>query len=264
MLDNHIVMLVVNITLVNALAKVHSVLDNKALNGPVLLSVNRLTKPLAEGSLTSSAWWMHHDSVGYMFPENCNSSAGTGAVKVHIQTTSKLTSLWSDIGTNLGMVSLPMFSVWLTWKNPLVVADMLAYMVVLSVMAAKFNLVVTLEVVQFVSNTACIQVVYHTGLWWLGVIFWAANKLTTAQAGWWVSVNMPCVVMLQELQGSSHFKVTVADPTQLLTSIHVTINHTVECTRCTASTTSLANSTTITQGVSAGSSTSVSTVVLMA
>jgi hypothetical protein len=258
MFDREIVVLAANITSVDAAAAVHSVLDSKVLNGRVLSSVGGIASPIAVGSSESKPWWLHHDSVGYVFPENRNTTSGP--VTLHLKTTSSSSASWTSIGVNTGTASLPMFNAWLTRESPPVVNDSLAYVVVPAVTADAFDPEATLAAVEVVANTPHVQAVYHRGLNMLGVVFWnSTGQLAQTQRGWRVSVNQPCTVLLHEIKDGSRLNVTVSDPTQLLDSVEVTLDRAIECKNCVQARDQA--STTLSFSLAAGASTSVSAII---
>jgi hypothetical protein len=251
MFDSEIVVLVSNITSLNATAAVHSVLDSKVLRAHVLSSDGG---PMAVGTSMSKPWWIHHDSVGYIIPENRNASAGS--VTLHLDTTLGSVGQWADIGVSTTKASLPMFNAWLTRESPTVVGDALAYVVVPGVTTTNFDPVATLKAVKVVSNTAQLQAAYHKKLRLLSIVFWSSTEpLNLTPRGWRVSVDQPCVVLVQEVLRGTQLKITVSDPTQLL-NVSVTIDRAMECINCVQSEDQM--STTLRISLAAGSSALVS------
>ncbi len=262
MFDDEVVVLAANITSLDPAAAVHSVLDAKVLNGPVTSSVAGAGAPIAVGSSTSQPWWLHHDSVGYVFPENRGTA--NGSVKLHLETASASSGSWNTIGEDSGTIALPMFNAWLTRQSAPVVNDSLAYVVVPGVSAAAFDPAATLAAVEVVANTPHVQAVFHTKLRLLGAAFWSTTEAdqalqSSSRRGWRVRVDQPCVVLVQEVDDGARLKVTVSDPTQALSGVKVTIDRAVACAACLIA--SDQASTTLSFSLTAGSGASASTTV---
>jgi chondroitin AC lyase len=266
MFDNEIVVMGANITSLDRTTSVHHVLDSKVLNGPVRSSEGNHeptgSTEMAMGISESKPWWLHHDSVGYVFPDNRDTRDGPSTL--HLDTTRRSVGSWSSIGDGSEGVELPMFSAWLTGQGPPTINDSLVYVVVPAVTPAQFDPAATLAAIDVVTNTPHIQAVYHKRLRVLMAVFWSSTyRLTASKRGWRVSVDQPCVVLIRVIDKPRLLllEITVSDPTQLLAGVSVTIDRAVECDACSRS--SDRTSTTLTVSLADGASSSVSAVVLL-
>lgn len=213
MFDDEIVVLATDIS---GDGDVHSVLDSKVLRGDVHSSAYGKGAPMGLGRTTTQAWWLHHDSVGYVFPDN----AEAAGVAVHLAATVPRTAEWSLIGADDGATTTrPTFTAWLEHRHPL------AYIVVPSATLDAFEPLATLGAVSVAANTARKQVVAHRNLSIAGIVMWEAWEtatLTLAHAEWRIYTDHPCVLLVREVGATLH--VSVADPTHRLdrVAVHIT------------------------------------------
>ncbi|KAH9918354.1 polysaccharide lyase family 8 protein [Epithele typhae] len=193
-------------------APVFSVLDQKRHSGPVLLDGT----PLAHGGNFTHARTLWHDGVGYAF-------APTGApVSVDWGTR---TGNWGAVGISAaGVQSADLFSAWVASAAP---ADT-EYSIFPATSADAFRAkaaktAVTLATVR---NDAQVSAVYDGAHHVAAAVFWdaAGGNVTfaarePARAPVAVSVQEGAIVVYRLDEG----KITVADPTQTLSSVEVTL-----------------------------------------
>jgi len=226
------VVLVTNITCSQSSTPIFHVLDSRLLNGAVTLS-SGATVPTGTHQY-SDIWWVHHDSIGYIFP--------TSGVEVNIET-GPITGNWEDIGVVTGTTTQNLFTSWLVHENPPVARDSVAYYLRPAISLADFQAsAVELRAnISVVHNTPQLQAASDIHAGYYGAIFWVAGNVSFPD-GLSVDTNIGCAVILKNLPNNK-LSLSVADPTQTLTTGKITINVGASCRDCSVD--SLAASTII-------------------
>jgi len=197
-LDNDVqVVMVANIRS-NSSAPVFSVLDQKRRNGPIFLN-GKAAKANATNPVTS----LWHDSVGYEFEP-----ASSGSVFFN---TGNKTGNWSNIGTSTqGLTSANLFSAWIEHTNT---SAPVAYKTFPATTVGEFKAKRQWTGAKIVRNDNAVT-----------AVFWASGGGRVETTGAWyekgdvaITASANSVVILREGQ------LTVADPTQLLTQLVVTV-----------------------------------------
>jgi len=237
--DNEFVVLASNITSLNRTQDVHHVFDSRTRTGlTTSLSYNATAQTsVSYGSGSSYAWWMHHDSIGYVIPAN-HVSATTAGRKPLNWLVNNVTSSWSV--TSPGYSATPIYtSLWTTWLRSAapVSSDSIAYIVSPKVAQTTFastRAAQLLSVVRIIKNTPTLQAVYQSELRLLGLVFWGVNVTFADTAlDWNITPDHACVIQLTSHLNSPVVQFGVADPTQKLTKVLVRVKKVLSCTGCT-------------------------------
>ncbi|MBN2307540.1 MAG: polysaccharide lyase 8 family protein [Candidatus Hydrogenedentes bacterium] len=164
---------------------------------PVLTSVNQCllrgdvsassgAGPLAPGiHEVSTPAWVHHDSVGYVFPEE-------GVVRVARQAQ---TGAWADIATGSDTeIALDVFSLW--FDHGAGVRDArYAYIVYPAVSAPDLSRRAEAGAFDVLANTPQVQALRDTARGVLQAAFWEPGALDCGD-GRFVRVDQPCLLMV--------------------------------------------------------------------
>ncbi len=158
---------------------------NQCLRSGNVLAAGR-TQPLADGEhALDGARWVEHNSVTYVFPANTRLKLKLGAQ----------TGRWSDIGPRgTTPLSRDVFSLWID-HGANVNGGAYQYAVLPGVHGAQAE--GAFRPVEVLSNTPALQAVRHNGLKLLEAAFRQPGKLA-ANSGWTLSVDQPCLLLLQE------------------------------------------------------------------
>lgn len=194
---------------------INTTVNQCLLDGSVNIKTSEGAEVLATGSrqYTGNLQWVHHDSVGYFFPQG-------GSISLSNQTQ---TGTWQSINTTYsGTVSKDVFKLW--FQHGIKPANSsYSYIVTPGKTLAEMN-AYDASVLQVWSNTAAAQAVYHSGLDMLQVVFYQAGSLT--QNGITVTANIPCVLLLKNVS-TGNVQVSVSDPTQTKSAVAIGVQNNV-------------------------------------
>jgi len=189
---------------------------------------------LKEGqTFTGDPAWVWQDSVGYFFLSGSlraegssrivgspRAAAGSSEGAVHVRA-GRQSGSWFRInrsGSNVGVLG-KVFTLWI--DHGTAPSDSgYAYMVVPGIDDPVAMAAYDAASVRIVRNTADIQAVEHRGLDILQVVFHTAGTLTDGPVT--VGVDHPCMLLVRGVHGS-HPDISIADPTQKLTSLRLSL-----------------------------------------
>jgi chondroitin AC lyase len=182
---------------------------NQCLRSGDVLAAGQ-TQPLVAGEhALDGARWVEHNSVIYLFPVTTRLKLKLGAQ----------TGRWSDIGPRgTTPLSRDVFSLWID-HGANVAGGAYQYAVLPGVHGAQAE--GALRQVEVLSNTPALQAVQHNGLKLLEAAFRRPGKLATG-AGWTLSVDQPCLLLLQEAAES--VRLSVSNPENKPLTVHVTLD----------------------------------------
>lgn len=153
--------------------------------------------------------WVWHDSIAYFFPAggdiNTSSQLQKGSWK-------RINKSYSD-----NLVSGRVFSLWLNHGSKPAGADY-TYVVVPRLVNTDAVKAFDLNAIQLLANTDSLQAVMQSGV--LQAAFYKPGILR--KAGWEVKVDAPCVLMIKKLP-SGKLQIHIADPAQVLKTVHLTV-----------------------------------------
>ncbi|MBC8039812.1 MAG: discoidin domain-containing protein [Opitutaceae bacterium] len=196
----------------NVTLPVNSTVNQARLGGAVTISATagESTFPVGE-SAPAGLSWVFHDNVGYLLPAGGNVTVARKAQS----------GSWREINDDLPSTTLTkdVFSLWFN-HGTAPVNDTYAAVVVPASTRTQFDAFRTDNPIGILANTSAIQAVRHSSRQLVQAAFFQAGTLTTPQ-GLIVTVTQPCLVMVD--QATSPATVTVADPTQELVSVQMTI-----------------------------------------
>ncbi|MEX2381946.1 MAG: polysaccharide lyase family 8 super-sandwich domain-containing protein [Opitutales bacterium] len=210
--DDVLVQLGAGITGGNGSLTVNSTLNQSYLRGDVTVAAGGVEFSAPTGdSAPADPEWVFHDNVGYIFPDG-------GPVTIGRKTQS---GSWFEINDSLSseVLSKEVFTLGFD-HGTAPVDDRYAAVIVPAVSRAAFDAFRAEDPIGILSNTPEIQAARHRTRQLTQITFHAAGTLETPH-GLEITVNEPCLVMVDEAESPAH--VTVADPTQELVSIQMNV-----------------------------------------
>eukprot|EP00475_Leptophrys_vorax_P007075 TRINITY_DN14456_c0_g1_i8.p1 TRINITY_DN14456_c0_g1~~TRINITY_DN14456_c0_g1_i8.p1 ORF type:complete len:800 (-),score=114.80 TRINITY_DN14456_c0_g1_i8:40-2358(-) len=163
----------------------------------------------------TSASWIYHNKIGYFFPGNIDQDVSIFAGSQSGSWASLTTTATSSVTANF-------FNIGIMHKQSssyefVIVPDRSLSEFSQSVNALKAD-------IRVIWNTPSVQVVSQVSTLSTECIFWKAEA-TTILNGFSLSVSRPIVVIVQQLDNSPRFNVSVADPSQTTAaSVTMTLN----------------------------------------
>jgi len=158
--------------------------------------------------------WVHHANVGYYFP-----SKGNITVKNDNQT-----GKWTDISTSTSnpttLNTVKTFSAWFS-HGATVSNGTYEYIVVPNQALTTFKTWITTNPFSIISNTNDAQIVYNSKAKLYAAAFYNAGT-ALLENGLTVTVDKPCLLLIQST--TAGYKISVADPTQLLSTVVVKLS----------------------------------------
>jgi chondroitin AC lyase len=163
---------------------------------------------------SSNIKWVHHNRVGYYFP-----SDGEITVKNMNQTGS-----WNDI--NLSESKTPLtykvFSAWIGHGN-VPFNNKYEYVVVPSKSVEQFRTWVESNPLRMISNTTDIQAFHEIYKKVYGIVFYKSGGINL-EHGLFVWAEKPCLLLVQDINNGSRYKISISDPTTKLQNINLRIS----------------------------------------
>jgi len=156
--------------------------------------------------------WVYHSNVGYYFP-----SEGSITVKNDYQT-----GKWRDITTSgtSTLNTIKTFSAWFSHGST-VTNGTYEYIVVPNQSLTQFKAWVTKNPFSIISNTSDAQIVYNSKAKLYAAAFYKAG-FAQLENGLTVTVDKPALLLIQTI--ATGYKISVADPTQLLSTVVINIS----------------------------------------
>jgi len=163
-------------------------------------------------SAAISAIW--HNRIGYFFP-----SGGNITVKNMDQTGS-----WFDINNSMPKtpVTQKVFSAWIGHGNS-PASESYQYVVVPAATKENFEKWISSNPFRVISNTSDLQAIFDKSSGLYGIAFYREGSLQL-EKGLSLSVDKPCLVLISGSASGKVLKISVADPTQLLTEVKLLIS----------------------------------------
>ncbi|CAO3671030.1 unnamed protein product [Umbelopsis ramanniana] len=233
---------------------VFSTLDQRKLNGKVYIGNDH--RPATTG-LYKDVKWIHHDSIGYQMLDS--------KVSVNLST-SVQSGTWQSIGAYNGSVSLPVFNAKIVHQQTsgqAVQNAELGYVVYPGMSRSKFISHTRHSPVSVLQRNDVAHIIQIESEKFVGAVFWSAGN---ASIPLFSKVRSPVVVssgiVFSALTGSNSVLLMVADPTQMLSSVQLTVDtrgKSLHCPKHTAFSCSVKSSSTtvitvsLPQGATAGS-----------
>jgi len=194
---------------------INTTVNQCLLRGAVNVKTTSGVQTLANGSrqYTGNLQWAHQDSVGYFFPQGGNISLSNQA-----QTGSQY-----SINTNYSAdpITKDVFKLWIN-HGLTPSSGSYAYIVAPGKSLAEMDTYNAAQL-QIWANTDTLQAVYHAGIDFLQVVFYKPGTLVNN--GFTITAESACTMLIKNLSTSS-ITVSVADPSQALSTVNITMRNT--------------------------------------
>jgi chondroitin AC lyase len=196
---------------------VYTTLNQCLLEGSVLVSDGEHEKGLsnAEHELNSVSW-IHHDSIGYIFPEPANVNTANGIQAGNWQL---ITNKYGD-----EPISKDVFKVWLN-HGVAPQGAKYCYIIVPDITASCLEEYARNMNISILQNTSDVQAVWHSTANLCQATFWKPGKLNLPD-GTLLSVDTPCLLLLRYTQDMLH--ITVSNPENEPLYVTLEINRAVQ------------------------------------
>jgi chondroitin AC lyase len=178
--------------------RIHTTVNQTVSNGRVIIDGKELKQ--AQQSI-ENATWLHHDNVGYVF-----ALPWQGQVSQQAKTGS-----WQRINNsqNSDLLTKDVFLLKISHGNK--VSDgQYQYTLLPAKTVAQTQQYAKSPAVEILQNNSSIQAVYHKGLNTSGMVFYQAGT-TELASGLVLSVDKPCIVLLEEKHQQVVVSVSVPD-----------------------------------------------------
>jgi hypothetical protein len=206
---------------------VFSTLDQRKLNGKVYLDNSHQQ---ATTGIYKNVRWIHHDSIGYQMLDN--------NVSVNLSTAVQ-TGTWQSIGVYNGTVSLPVFNTKIVHQQTAGQAVQnaeLGYIVYPGMSQSEFVARTHQHPVSVIQRNDIAHVVQVKSENFVGAVFWTAGNASLPLLGKvQYTVTVSSGIILSAVTSSKSFELMVADPTQLLSSVQITVNTPDQSVHCPSS-----------------------------
>ncbi len=195
---------------------VATTLNQALLNKRVVVKTNKGVQTLSRGQHTlQNVSWITHDSVGYLFPS---------PVTANVNNTS-VTGNWRQITHQTSATDEPVqkdvFTLWLDHGQKPAAASY-AYIVVPGTTVPALDQYSKKNEIVILANSAEIQAVHNKNLNISQAVFYHPGTIKFNN-NLSLTVNSPCLVMIK-LKGNVIDKISVAEPTEKLSSLKLTVN----------------------------------------
>ena len=199
---------------------VATTLNQCFLQEDVVVMQNNSTSVLDEGAHElNEISWVFHDSIAYLFPS---------PTAVHLEN-QEATGSWYSINRQADSpreeISKDVFKVWLDHGSQPQDATY-AYIVVPGIDVAEVEDYNNNSPIQILSNSPEIQAVQHTGLGTTQIVFYKKGEIQLTE-DIRITADNPGLVMVHT-EGASVKKITVADPSRKLASMHLQVRMQVQ------------------------------------
>ena len=210
MFDDETVALGAGITSAYTSAVTTTTLDQSAKQGNVTVDG---TIVAAAEKVYPGVRWIHHNNVGYVFRTPTD---------INLKTNTQSGSWYSILGSgSTSTISTNIFKLWLDHGTAPTNASY-EYSILANKTADQINTYAANIPTTVMSNTILLQAVKHNTLKLAGVVFFDKTA-TYTDGGLKVTVDKPCVLLID--QSVNPIKVTIADMSQYLTSLTVTLSY---------------------------------------
>jgi hypothetical protein len=214
------------VTSKNTTAPLVTVLDQRRRNGDIYVNgaLKNTDTTYATSTASKSIW---HDNIGYYFP--------TGEI-LYVDSKPKAAN-WSNIGISTGNETDQLWTSYIKHSTKTTTGLLTQYIVQPSISASTFNSNVasgtTPISLDFSASSPQVNAAYSAADKSIAVAFWTSGTYTSP---WGVTFKstQACVFMFR-LTDTNTYRLTVADPTQTLTSVvlTITVNGTAKSTTVT-------------------------------
>lgn len=190
---------------------INTTVEQSLLTGDVTINNNSTESVLAKGdhSYTGGLKWVHHNRVGYFFPDGGNVSL----------TNKEQEGKWSDINStqSTDAVKKDVFTLYLD-HGTAPQNSTYSYIIAPNKLTAAAMSTHPISNIKIWKNTDKMQVVEHQALDMLQIVFFEAGKFENEQLT--IEVDKACAIILKDVKTPS-VTMHIADPAQSKASINV-------------------------------------------
>ncbi|MDR2496515.1 MAG: polysaccharide lyase beta-sandwich domain-containing protein [Tannerellaceae bacterium] len=188
--------------------------DQRASEGAVAIASDSDLHIIRAGERElSSAGWVHHGNVGYIFPE-------AGKVQV---SNGRQTGSWFDINrqtsTSKEQLSADVFKLWID-HGPRVRNGSYAYVVMPAATAEETKQAAASPKLEILSNTPALQAVYHRELGMVQGVFYKHGEINVP--GMHIAVHSPAIIVARSTDKAIF--ISLSDPTRNQDRIVIDLN----------------------------------------
>ncbi|CEP12259.1 hypothetical protein [Parasitella parasitica] len=191
-----------------------TVLDQRRRNGDIYVAGKLKNTDTTYATAKSNSIW--HDRIGYYFP--------TSEV-LHVNSRPKASN-WSDIGISTGNETQQLWSSYIKHSTTATTGLLTQYIVQPDISASTFNANTAAGKVPialaFKANSPQVNAAYSAADRSIAAAFWTAGTYATPWNSVTITTNNPCILTFRKTS-TTNYRLTVADPSQLLTKIKLTI-----------------------------------------
>ncbi|KAI8060631.1 chondroitin AC/alginate lyase [Gilbertella persicaria] len=222
----------------NTTAQLVTVLDQRRRNGDIYVS-GKLRNTLTTYSVpdTNYIW---HDSIGYYFPT---------AEEVYVDSKPRYSD-WSAIGISEGIDPQQLWTSYIKHPKRNTTGLLTQYIVQPGISESTFNsnaadgkVPISLA---FHASSPQVNAAYSSADKTIAAAFWTAGSYQTPWESTTIQTDKPCVVLIHQID-TNKYRITVAEPTQSLASVKLTltIGNTTQTATFTLPTENMAGSTVV-------------------
>ncbi|KAF1802642.1 polysaccharide lyase family 8 protein [Mucor lusitanicus] len=202
------------VTSKNTAAPLVTVLDQRRRNGDIYVSGSLKNTDTTYATSKSSSIW--HDRIGYYFPTSEN---------LYVNSRPKASN-WSAIGISEGTETQQLWTSYIKHTSTNTTGLLTQYIVQPDVSASTFNANVAGGnmpiALAFNADSPQVNAAYSAADKSIAAAFWTAGTYATPWNSVTMTVDNPCIFTFRETKAGT-YRLTVADPTQSLVSVKLTI-----------------------------------------
>ncbi|KAG1105926.1 hypothetical protein G6F42_016907 [Rhizopus arrhizus] len=202
------------VTSKNTDAPLVTVLDQRRRNGDIYVSGNLRNTDTTYATTKSNSVW--HDRIGYYFPTSEN---------LFVNSKPKASN-WSDIGISEGTETQQLWTSYIKHASTTTTGLLTQYVVQPDISASTFNAKVAAGnipiALAFSASSPQVNAAYSAADKSIAAAFWTAGTYVTPWNSVTITTDNPCIFTFRETKDGT-YRLTVADPTQTLSSVKLTI-----------------------------------------
>jgi len=178
--------------------EINTTLNQCRLNGPVTVG-EKASSVLAPGAHHVSSRWIHHDGIGYLFPD-------VQSLRISNQ---QQTGSWHRVSSQRPDIPItePVFSMSIE-HGPHPDGDAYAYAVVPGIEAQNMTALASRQDTRILANRPDVQAVFHASDATLGALFYRSGRFELSD--WTLEVDRACALLCTGTKDA--WTVSVADP----------------------------------------------------
>ncbi|KAI9485213.1 MAG: chondroitin AC/alginate lyase [Benjaminiella poitrasii] len=202
------------VTSKNTTAPLITVLDQRRRNGDIYVAGRLRNTNTTYATPASSSIW--HDNIGYYFP----------TAEVLYVDSKPRASDWEKIGLSHGQEEQQLWTSYVKHANTSTSGLLTQYVVLPAISADDFHTQIlerTVPIVlDFKTGSTLASAAYSAADRVIAVAFWTAGTYRLPWKSIKIKATQPCVLLLRKIR-KNRYRVTVADPSQILTNMKLTL-----------------------------------------